>query len=332
MSKKSLLFISLVFLAANAKSGSASIKVIYGQDDRVDIMDSNNSLYIKLAKSTAAMISHSKLKEFNNSEIEIVASSLADGGVCESEPFSKQPAAANCSGFLVADNLLVTAGHCIRTQNDCDKYAWVFDYKVAYQDQEKVIVDKDAVYKCKSIVSQKLDSESKMDFAVIELDQKVKDRAPLKFRAEGKINAGDPLVVIGHPSGLPTKVADGATVRSVNDVYLVANLDTYGGNSGSAVFNSATGVVEGILVRGENDYVWNSSEGCRVSNQIANDAGRGEDVTLITAVEGLPVQSEPEEEEPQVQEPEDDEVATEPAKPEESRLAALLRILRLIFG
>ncbi len=78
------------------------------------------------------------------------------------------------------------------------------------------------------------------------------------------------LVVIGRPSGLPTKVADGAQVRSVNDVFLVANLDTYGGNSGSAVFNAVTGVVEGILVRGDTDYVYNAQLGCRVSNFLGS--------------------------------------------------------------
>jgi hypothetical protein len=34
-------------------------------------------------------------------------------------------------------------------------------------------------------------------------------------------------------------------------------------------FNATTGVVEGILVRGAQDYTWNSAESCRSSNVIA---------------------------------------------------------------
>lgn len=36
------------------------------------------------------------------------------------------------------------------------------------------------------------------------------------------------------PAGLPTKIAGGATMRDASpNGYYVANLDTYGGNSGS---------------------------------------------------------------------------------------------------
>jgi V8-like Glu-specific endopeptidase len=128
---------------------------------------------------------------------------------------------------------------------------------------------------------------SKDDYAFIELDRKVNDRQPLKVRKTGKISKGASLVVIGHPTGLPTKIADGANVRTLQGKFFVANLDTFGGNSGSAVFNAETEEVEGILVRGETDYVYNSSLGCQVPNVCSNDACRGEDVTYITNVEGL---------------------------------------------
>ncbi len=75
------------------------------------------------------------------------------------------------------------------------------------------------------------------------------------------------------------KIAGGAKIRSVRDQYFIANLDTYGGNSGSAVFNSSTGEVEGILVRGEVDYIFDN--GCRRSKKCTNDGCRGEDVTRI---------------------------------------------------
>lgn len=62
----------------------------------------------------------------------------------------------------------------------------------------------------------------------------------------------------------------------------MANLDTYGGNSGSAVFNDRTGEVEGILVRGEVDYTYKGN--CMVSNVCTDSGCRGEDVTYISEV------------------------------------------------
>lgn len=74
------------------------------------------------------------------------------------------------------------------------------------------------------------------DFAVIKLDRPVAQVAPLAYRQSRMMGAGgENLTVIGHPSGLPLKVAGDASVRSVLPEFLVANLDTYGGNSGSAV-------------------------------------------------------------------------------------------------
>jgi len=122
------------------------------------------------------------------------------------------------------------------------------------------------------------------DFAVVELDRPVTNRTPLTLRQQGQIDVGQGIFVIGHPAGLPTKVAGGASVRSQGNGYFVANLDTYGGNSGSAVFNKSNGQIEGILVRGEMDFIYKN--GCRVSNVCQNDSCRGEDVTKI--LEALP--------------------------------------------
>lgn len=285
---KNILVLTLLASALSISATAlAEVKVIYGVDDRLDVFEETDSVLLELAQSTAAMVPNRKLTRLNDYETELGGSSLSDMGICEDEKFAKQPTAANCSGFLVGENKLVTAGHCIRNKADCRNNVWVFDYKVDYSDQSKVVVENSKIYKCKSIISQSLNGATKDDYALLELEEVVRDREPLKFRTSGAPAKGDEIVVIGHPSGLPTKIAGGAAIRSVNDVYFVANLDTYGGNSGSAVFNADTGVVEGILVRGETDYVYDSSKGCRASNVIGNDEGRGEDVTLITNIKEL---------------------------------------------
>lgn len=263
-------------------------KVIYGSDDRRDPYQETNPMLLELSRSTAAMIFNGKIS-YNGENATIDGQTLEDRGICSTAKFANHATAANCSGFLVGDDLLVTAGHCMKSMSDCTGAKWVFGYGYNTSDiVEDITVDKNDVYGCKEIIQQDLSSSNKNDFALIRLDRKVTDREPLKFRTEGKVSNSQRIVVIGHPTGLPTKIADNAWVRNnTNNVYFSANLDTFGGNSGSAVFNADTGVVEGILVRGEQDYTYDWSQGCRVPKQCTNDGCRGEDVTRITNVTEL---------------------------------------------
>jgi V8-like Glu-specific endopeptidase len=282
---KKLIFVSALCLSAQAFAVAPSMDVIYGEDNRKDVFESTDSAMVEVSKSTAAMIPNGKIS-VSSGVATIQGETLESRGVCAEERFASQMTAANCSGFLVSENVLVTAGHCIKSEADCIGYKWVFDYKMDSAKQDSMKVDSSEVYSCSRIIARTLDNFSKDDYAVIQLDRKVSDRRPLTFRKSGRIAVGESVVVIGHPSGLPTKIADGAKVRSLAGKYFVANLDTYGGNSGSAVFNHRTGEVEGILVRGENDYV-QSERGCMISNKCAASGCRGEDVTFITNIKAL---------------------------------------------
>ncbi|MCO4795495.1 MAG: trypsin-like peptidase domain-containing protein, partial [Bacteriovoracaceae bacterium] len=248
-------------------------KVIYGDDDRIDVPDSSSDLLKLLASSTAAMVEGSKL----GSDLTLPTETLGESfNLCPGEKFAEQINPAVCSGFLVRSDVLVTAGHCIQTQSDCNSYKWVFGF---YKGVSKL--SENQVYSCKNILKTVVNSKSSgdgADFAVIQLDRKVEGRRPLKFRSSGQASDGDPIVVIGHPSGLPTKIAGGANIRSGESAYFTANLDTFGGNSGSAVFNATTGEVEGILVRGALDYVTDVVDGrsCKRVNKCSNDGCDGE--------------------------------------------------------
>lgn len=265
-------------------SAYSSTKVIYGEDNRIDWYEINDSAHRELARSTAAMISTDKLKT-SSADLIINGKTLLERGMCQSERFANQMTAANCSGFLVGEDLLVTAGHCITGQSACNKNSWVFDYRLEFEGDKANIVSKESVYKCTEIIERSQSFWTKDDYALIRLDRKVTDRRALNFRKSGTIEVGSPLMVIGHPTGLPMKLADGANVRELKNKFFKANLDTYGGNSGSAVFNTETLQVEGILVRGDTDYV--SKDGCKVSYEVGQDEGRGEDVTYITNIKAL---------------------------------------------
>jgi S1-C subfamily serine protease len=257
-------------------------KVIYGKDNRKDVYELGNSVWSIRASSTVALMKNDRLKR-SGSFFDVLTNDFAKNyNLCASEPFRDQGTAAFCSGFLVGDDLIATAGHCIRTADDCADTSIVFEFTLHGHDDFPNHLLASNVYKCKSIVKTVMSASNGVDFAVIQVDRKVIDYPKAALRASGVAKAGDELVVIGHPIGLPTKVADGGIVRRVNPGYLVASLDTYGGNSGSAVFNSKTGDVEGILVRGETDFIFNGT--CRRSKICDQDSCRGEDITRISHV------------------------------------------------
>ncbi len=285
------MIIALVAITTLSFARDTNEKVIYGEDDRLDLYEVMDTEILKLAAATAGMIDSTKIS-IDGDDATITGQSLKQRGMCESERFSEQMTAANCSGFLVGENLLVTAGHCITSQDDCNSNKWVFDYAHFDANTEAAMTLKtSSIYKCTEIISRSLDRATQDDFALIRIENiSNKDivRPHLTVRTTSKVTDNDPLIVIGHPTGLPTKVAGGANVReNTNDVFFVANLDTYGGNSGSAVFNAKDNTVEGILVRGENDYNYDYGQGCRVSNKCENDECRGEDVTRITNITAL---------------------------------------------
>ncbi len=257
-------------------------RVIYGTDGRLDLYQISDDSLKRLADSTVALIENKDLT-VNGSSVSIKGSLFGSAyQLCSSEKFREQSTAAFCSGSLVGEDTIITAGHCIQNASDCASVNFVFGYAVKAASVLPTSVASSEVYKCKSIIKQVLTSGG-ADFAVIKLDRKVFNHAPLAIRQSGAASVGDELVVIGHPTGLPTKVTTGGKIRSVaNADYLVASVDTYGGNSGSAVFNAKSGLIEGILVRGEEDFVRQGS--CNVSNVCKEDSCRGEDITKISVV------------------------------------------------
>ncbi len=206
-----------------------------------------------MALSTAILIHKNYIKKkWFAEEFKIntktLKSSVPKGELCSDERFRDQISAGACSGFLVAADLMVTAGHCMNKEQ-CSSYKWVFDFNSKQLEKDNS-VPLGSVYSCKSVVEFK--NASTLDYALVQLDRPMTDRLPLNIRREGKIKDNASLVVIGNPSGIPTKVAAGANVRiNSSENSFKANLDSFIGNSGSAVFNADSGVIEGVLTGGE---------------------------------------------------------------------------------
>ncbi len=258
-------------------------KVIYGRDNRADLYELGNSPWRQTAHATVALIRQDKLAYRSGNEYEVRTTNFGQSyNLCPTEPYRDQGTAAFCSGFFIGADKIVTAGHCIRSQSDCESTSAVFGFAINTEGQQPTRVSGANVYRCRSVLKTQVSASDGVDFAIITLERNVTGVTPVTLRSSGVARVGDELVVIGHPVGLPTKVAPEGIVRTINPGFLVASLDTYGGNSGSAVFNADSGEVEGILVRGEMDF--KSVGACRVSYTCAQGECRGEDVTRIDHV------------------------------------------------
>ena len=280
--KRTLTMCALLATAALPAAAQVHPKVVYGSDDRIDLYQTDSRALKSLAESTVALFQAGDVAADGGRAKLSVQNYGERMGLCKEEPFYEQPMGAFCSGSLVAPDVIMTAGHCVPTAEECANIKFVFGFAVTEKDKMPTTVAAGDVYGCKELLGREQVNDG-ADWALVRLDRKVAGHKPLKLNRGGQIAVNTPVLVIGHPAGLPTKIAGGANVRdSSKPGFFVANLDTYGGNSGSAVFNAETGLVEGILVRGEQDYTYKGS--CRVSNVCENGACRGEVVTKIANV------------------------------------------------
>ena len=136
--KSTILSVTLMALLGSWPQMTIAVeKIIYGEDNRFDLINSPLPLFNDLARSTAAMVKKDRL---GTSEYDVASSVMRMSknikplkkalNLCNDEKFSDQPHLSHCSGFLVGKDILVTAGHCVsnRMANACEDFYWVFDY------------------------------------------------------------------------------------------------------------------------------------------------------------------------------------------------------------
>lgn len=285
---KSYLTIGLLALLAFSKAAFAyNDKAIYGSDNRRPVSELNSyddSLAIKYSSSVLAQIPNWRLKstkDYISVETRDLKMAL---NICEGEKFLDQPLVSSCTAFLVAPDIIVTAGHCIKDKYECKKQTWVINYDSSADFQGPVgtiTFPKDNTYTCRELLN--LSENSNLDVAVIRLDRPVAGKTPLKMRREGKTPSTESLMVIGHPLGLPKIVADNILIRDNSQTYIFkTNADTFSGNSGSPVIGEVSGLVEGILVRGDDDFEMDIQLGCQRMARCGDKECRGESVQRST--------------------------------------------------
>lgn len=243
---------------ADESTDAASDSVIFGVDGRQDF---------------GAMSSHDR-RFADAVAIHVHTNGLScAGGTCSlgTTPFTTEPGTptrlcqdvrfrgqklatmAQCTAWLVAPDLLATAGHCYDNFDfTCQTARYVFGFNAAANGGSEVTsFSSSDVYSCSSIDTLAFNgtSSSSKDYALVKLDRPVVGRTPLIVRLGDPVGTLDPLFVFGHPSGLPVKVSLNATIMDNSFVErFYFNGDIFGGNSGGPVVNLRTDVVEGITV------------------------------------------------------------------------------------
>lgn len=270
--------------------GELTAPVVYGSDDRLEVFEEPDADLRRIAdESIVALIPSFRIKRdqdgtyglYNTESLEKLL------GLCPDQRFGWEPTAAVCSGVLIDDDLVLTAGHCIDANTPCDWYSYVFRYELEAPDSLAVIRDED-VYSCAKLVAQGTPQGSDLtpDFSVVQLDRPVEGaHAPALIRPATPLGVQESLTMIGFGTGLPAKIDSGGSVadpRADQLDFFVANVDAFQGHSGSATFDSQHRLA-GILIGGRTpDYV-TSAEGCAEVN-VFQDSQAGEVVHNIAPI------------------------------------------------
>ncbi len=252
-------------------------KGIYGSDDRLDIFAAAPR-YRQAARSVAAVMDIDIAPDAQGlTDLKLQPFKTAFS-LCAEERFSDQPVGGFCTASLVGPDLVLTAGHCLpAAEESCKTKKFVFGYQLGEGGEWPSKLPAADIYSCAEILGYS--NGATRDFAVIRLDRPVSGRPPLEINRAAAPQKGTPVFVIGTPMGLPLKVADGASVRSNGEDFFMTDLDTYGGNSGSPVFNAETGRMEGILTGGGQDLQL-KDDACVISYRQGQEEGTGEMVSV----------------------------------------------------
>ncbi len=280
---------SVVACAAPVGSDDQALqRTISGADDRTEVYAQENAWMRSYAEQATAAQIHSSRFETVNGRLHLNVNGDQLGytrHLCPGEPYAEQQMQANCSGTLIDDDLILTAGHCMEAADACSNFRWVFNNHYVAPGVRHAIEPED-IFSCRSVevIAHGDLSREEPDFAIVRLDRSAVPRfqpAPVR-RVAGPLDRGQHVKVVGFPDGIPAKIdtqgnalddscmmpdgarvfcntcvaADGSLVycpapaNATRTGYFYASLDVFHGNSGSGVYESDGYTLAGVLIGG----------------------------------------------------------------------------------
>ncbi|WFB69112.1 serine protease [Chryseobacterium sp. WX] len=229
------------------------------------------------AESVGMLVEIEKLTQISKDFYELdVSQSLASRyQLCASEPFGHQSVVGTGTVFIFTEKSVLTALHVL--ERPLKHYAIVFGFRVVSKSNaEEIIINKDDIYYPQSVANKNTD----IDLVEIKVDRNFNRRILEWEKSDANRKDSDEIYMLGHPLGLPMKLAINANIIENKDpFYFYTSLDSFQGNSGSPVFNLKTNKIIGILVSGEVDFKFNGS--CNYSPLCAYPYCKGEKVIKI---------------------------------------------------
>jgi len=245
----SLLSLLLFGCAAEVDVGAATANVIYGEDDRREFFEVDEEQQRFIRESVVAFIPNELIDDVVPDDVDVAHFTLLDGGICRDHPLANQPKAAGCTGTLIDDELVLTAGHCAEVRGFCEEFSAVFDfYYTAPRTRAQITID--AVYGCAEVLTAR--NWDGADWAIIRLDRPVDEvRRPAPVAARGVMPEGMEVVSTGFSFGAPAKTTHGVFLENSQTMFNT-HLDVSSGASGSGV-RDPLGNVVGVLALGPYD-------------------------------------------------------------------------------
>lgn len=232
------------------------VSAIYNFDDRAEVNQSGLTYGKPWPKNIVSLVENKFLTIIPGGAKANCPSLQKSLNLCPVESFIEQPSLSYCTGFILNNDWIVTAGHCV-DKLSCSTTSLILNY-TKEKDPEYIFTN-DELLKCLDV--RKSDTA---DVAFIKYQSSIQNKTVSSREQDYfRFLAGPPttnLFIMGFPSGLPMKVSRGKLVSSSDDL-IVAKINAFHGNSGSPVLNS-DGQIVGMLLKGNRDYYYDLEVSC----------------------------------------------------------------------